>query len=202
MEFDFIRKDEVGASFQRQIYLMTTSLDSSTNIITRPIEFARAGSPVPIDPALWRHPMLALYEAQPAPTPKIPTKLFLVPTPDTYPGEEIDPEFSARPSYKSELPELQPWVERFVIGVIEIWGGRRQPMQLARWCHRSVHSQLTRSSGSYKEIPRVRKIYLSEPVEGVCETTVTLRIADRVRSLILRFEGVDNRWLCTELILL
>jgi len=31
---------------------------------------------------------------------------------------------------------------------------------------------------------------------------VTLRFNDRVRSLVLRFEGVDKRWLCTELALL
>ena len=49
---------------------------------------------------------------------------------------------------------------------------------------------------------KIRKIYLSEPVEGVAESSVTLKINDRVRSLILRFEGVDNRWLCTALDLL
>jgi hypothetical protein len=50
--------------------------------------------------------------------------------------------------------------------------------------------------------PKIRKIYISQPIEGVAETTVTLRIGERVRSLILRFEGVDKRWLCTELVLL
>jgi hypothetical protein len=53
-----------------------------------------------------------------------------------------------------------------------------------------------------KVAPKIRKIYISEPIEGVAETTVTLRIGERVRSLILRFEGVDKRWLCTELVLL
>ncbi len=49
---------------------------------------------------------------------------------------------------------------------------------------------------------KIRKIYLTQPIEGVIESTVTLRIKDRVRSLILRFEGVDKRWICTELFLL
>jgi hypothetical protein len=31
------------------------------------------------------------------------------------------------------------------------------------------------------------------------EVTVTLKIENRVRSLILRFEGVDKKWICTEL---
>jgi len=43
---------------------------------------------------------------------------------------------------------------------------------------------------------------LNQPIEGVVESTVTLRIKERVRSLILRFEGVDKRWVCTELKLL
>jgi hypothetical protein len=181
---------------------MPTNLQLSqhTHLVTFPLE----GSRTPIDPALWSHPMLALYLEHEVPptTLKVPIKLFLVPTPDNYPGEEQDTDCAPTPSAKSELPELAVWVERFVISIVEIWGGRRHPMQLARWCHRSVHAQLTRSSGSMKCIPRVRKIYLSEPIEGVCETTVTLRINDRVRSLILRFEGVDKRWLCTELVLL
>ncbi len=173
-------------------------------MISRALNFATSGSKVPIDPAMWSHPMLALYaEKEVARTiPAIPRKLFLVPTPNNLPGETVDPEWSPRPSPLSELPELEGWVERFVVAVVEIWGGRRHPMQLARWCHRSVHAQLARKSGTFKEIPRVRKIYLSQPIEGVCETTVTLKIADRVRSLILRFEGVDKRWLCTEMILL
>ncbi|MFM8190797.1 MAG: Rv3235 family protein [Candidatus Nanopelagicus sp.] len=45
----------------------------------------------------------------------------------------------------------------------------------------------------------VRKIYISQPIEGVVEVTATLRIKDRVRSLSLRLEGVDKRWICTEL---
>lgn len=40
---------------------------------------------------------------------------------------------------------------------------------------------------------------MSQPIEGVLEVTVTLKIKNRVRSLILRFEGVDKKWICTEL---
>jgi hypothetical protein len=175
--------------------------------ISMPITLARRGSKTPIDPAMWSHPILALYvdgqrSLDQCPPVRIPAKLFLIPTANNLPGEESDPDSLPKPSPKSDLPDVEIWVERFVIGVVEIWGGRRHPMQLARWCHRNVHLELTKNSGTYPEIPRVRKIYLSEPIEGVCETTVTLRIQDRVRSLVLRFEGVDKRWLCTELALL
>ena len=129
-------------------------------------------------------------------------KLFLVPTPQHLEGEEVDSEYLPKPSPLSELPPLQETVNRYVLGIVEIWGGRRQPMQLARLSHRIVYSKITAMSGSYREIPKIRKIYITEPIEGVAETTATLRFNDRVRSLVLRFEGVDKRWLCTELVLL
>jgi hypothetical protein len=137
--------------------------------------------------------------------PFVPTKLYLVPTPEYF-GRGVedysDPEFLAKPSPLSDLPDIQEWVTKFALSIVEIWGGRRSANQLARWCHRQVHQQLLIKSSTIKTAPKIRKIYISEPIEGVAETTVTLRIGDRVRSLILRFEGVDKRWLCTELVLL
>jgi hypothetical protein len=164
------------------------------------------GSAIPIDKALWNHPMLAFYqEPKPVQRPKIPAKLYLVPTPEYF-GRGVkdysDPDFLAKPSPLSELPEIKEWVTKFALGVVEIWGGRRSANQLARWCHRQVHQQLLIKPTAIKVAPKIRKIYISEPIEGVAETTVTLRIGERVRSLILRFEGVDKRWLCTELVLL
>ena len=164
------------------------------------------GSLTPIDESLWSHPMLSFYkEPEIAKLPVVPAKLYLVPTPEYF-GRGVedysDPEFLAKPSPLSELPEIQEWVTKFALSIVEIWGGRRSANQLARWCHRQVHQQLLIKSALIKTAPKIRKIYISEPIEGVAETTVTLRIGDRVRSLILRFEGVDKRWLCTELVLL
>lgn len=129
-------------------------------------------------------------------------KLFLVPTPNHLAGEEADSEYLLKPSPLSELPPLKETVSRYVLGIVEIWGGRRQPMQLARSSHRLVFSKILTMAGSQREIPKIRRIYITEPLEGVAETTVTIRLNDRVRSLVLRFEGVDKRWLCTELHLL
>jgi hypothetical protein len=156
------------------------------------------------------HPLLAFYQLEESSIAKnIPSKLYLVPTPD-YIGlsfnekydEKIDSEFLPQPTPKSELPDIEEWVGRFVVSVVEIWGGRRSAMQLSNWCHRKVHKQLVNKSAAITTSPKIRKIYISQPIEGVAETTVTLRIGERVRSLILRFEGVDKRWLCTELVLL
>jgi Family of unknown function (DUF6459) len=152
--------------------------------------------------ALWHHPILPIFldneSSSFAPPPK---KLYLVPTPDNYFGEELDSEYLPKPSPLSELPETLSWVKRYAIGVIEIWGGKRPAIQLARWSHRKVFRELT-SPAELQSKARIRKIYLNQPIEGVIEATVTLAIADRVRSLSLRFEGVDKRWLCTELALL
>ncbi len=129
-------------------------------------------------------------------------KLYLVPTPHHLDGEVADSEYPLRPSALAGLPPLYETVNRYVLGIVEIWGGRRQPMQLARLSHRLVYSKILSLSGNQREIPKIRRVYIHEPIEGVAETTVTLRFGDRVRSLVLRFEGVDNRWLCTEFALL
>jgi hypothetical protein len=103
---------------------------------------------------------------------------------------------------KSELPDLQNWVKRFTISVIEIWCGRRTPLQVSRWCHHAIYRELLKKIGTFKSALYIRKIHLSEPIEGVGEVVVTLRIGERIRSLVIRIEGVDHRWICTELYLI
>ena len=130
-------------------------------------------------------------------------KLYLVPTIDTEFGDEWShPKFSSAPSNLTDLPNINEWSESFIITIIEIWSGRRGVMQLANNCHRSVINKLIKQGKELDNTCRIRKIYLNQPIEGVIEATVTLRIKERVRSLILRFEGVDKRWVCTELNLL
>ena len=147
-------------------------------------------------------PTLQLHLPEPR-VPQIPSrKLYLVPTPQHLEGEQADVDYLPKPSPLSELPPLQETVNRYVLGVVEIWGGRRQPMQLARLSHRIVYAKILTLAGNQREIPKIRRVYIQEPIEGVAETTVTLRFKDRVRSLVLRFEGVDKRWLCTEFALL
>lgn len=130
-------------------------------------------------------------------------KLYLVPSIDKEFGEEWrHAKFSPTPSAIAELPELHQWCESFVIKVLEVWSGRRSISQLARNSHRSVQKKITDQINSSTQKCAIRRFYLNQPIEGVIEMTVTLRIIDRVRSLILRFEGVDKRWICTEFTLL
>jgi hypothetical protein len=142
---------------------------------------------------------------QPKPAPMFTNKakLYLVPTIDTEFGNEWShPKFSSTPSNLTDLPNINEWSESFIITISEIWSGRRGVMQLANNCHRSVINKLIKQGKELDNSCRIRKIYLNQPIEGVIEATVTLRIKERVRSLILRFEGVDKRWVCTELNLL
>ena len=158
------------------------------------------------DPALWTHPQLDLYslaeiaqKKQFDPLPAQSAKLYLIPTSF---GEEYEPGFEPIPTSASELPELHTWTMKFAVSVVEIWAGRRQPAQLISRCHRHIYMQLLKQVGSQKEIGRIRSIHQSEPLDGICESTITVRYGDRLRAMVIRFEGVDKRWLCTELRLL
>jgi hypothetical protein len=136
----------------------------------------------------------------------VPTKtakLYLIPTPDSEFGPEwFHPKFSPMPSPLSELPDSYTWSKSFVIVVLEVWAGRRSVMQLAKNSHRSVISKIISQGKTLSGVCQIRRIYINQPIEGVIETAVTLSIKNRVRSLILRFEGIDNKWICTELRLL
>ena len=170
---------------------MTTS-----KILTRNLTFLGSSTS---EPELWNHPMLDLFrngrESYLAPSP------LLYSGPSNF-GEEYDPEFAPQPTSASELPDLQSWTLRFGVSVLEIWAAKRQPAQLARWCHHTIYTDLVKKVGSQKTVGRIRKLYKCEPLDGISESTLTIRFDDRVRSLAIRFEGVDRRWLCTSLTLL
>jgi len=182
---------------------MTPPTTSPIKNLYSPIEYVPI-EPRPLKPSAFRQPTLDIFpNHSPVIVPQgITSKLYLVPTPDLIEGEELDPESPPKPSSLAELPDLERWVTRFTISAIEIMGARRTPTQLARWSHRLVYSKMLAMVGTFEVLPKIRRIYISQPLEGIAETTVTIRIGERVRSLILRFEGVDERWLCTEMSLL
>lgn len=155
------------------------------------------------DSAMWSHPQLDLYslselaaKRQVEELPQQCAKLYLVPS--TF-GEEFEPGFEPVPTSATELPDLHLWTMKFAVSVVEIWAGRRQPAQLISKCHRHTYTELLKQVGSQKEIGRIRSIHQCEPLDGICESTVTVRFGDRLRAMVIRFEGVDQRWLCTQL---
>jgi hypothetical protein len=148
------------------------------------------------DPALWSHPVLDLFAPPAREVVQQSAKLYLVPS--TF-GEELELDEMPTPTSATELPELHAWTMKFIVSVVEIWAGRRQPAQLISWCHRVIYMELLRNSGSQKEIGKIKSIHQSEPLDGICESTALIRYGDRLRAVVIRFEGVDGRWLCTAL---
>ncbi|MEY4657617.1 MAG: hypothetical protein RL466_430 [Actinomycetota bacterium] len=151
------------------------------------------------DRSLWSHPVLDIFTPPAREIPAQRAKLFLVPS--TF-GEDLEPDEMPIPTSAADLPELHAWTMKFIVSVVEIWAGRRQPAQLIRWCHRVIYMDLLKSAGTQKEIGKIRSIHQSEPFDGICESTVVIRFGERFRSAVIRFEGVDGRWLCTALHLL
>lgn len=148
------------------------------------------------EPHLWTHPVLNLF---PIPRHEIPAqkaKLYI--SPSTF-GESFDHDDQPSPTSASDLPELHAWTMKFAVAVLEIWAGRRQPAQLHSWCHRVIYMELVKNFGKVKAIGRIRSIHQSEPLDGLCESTITVRFGDRLRAMVVRFEGQDGRWLCTAL---
>jgi len=148
------------------------------------------------DPALWSHPVLDLFAPPVQQKYEQKAKLFLVPS--TF-GEDLEPDEMPIPTSASVLPDIQAWTMKFIVSVVEVWAGRRQPAQLIHWCHRVIYMELLKSSGSQKEIGKIKSIHQSEPLDGICENTVLIRYGERLRAVVIRFEGVDGRWLCTAL---
>lgn len=69
-------------------------------------------------------------------------------------------------------------------------------------CHHRVFAELQRKAGTQKQIGRIRKFRVTEPLDGISESTVTIRYGERLRVAAIRFEGQDMRWLCTALTLI
>ena len=150
-------------------------------------------------PDLWSHPTLDLF-SPPIEIVK-PQKAMLFTTPSTF-GESFDDDDRPVPTPAVELPDVRQWTMAFASNYLEILAGRRQPAQLANRCHRVIYSSLLAQTGGVKEIGRMRKIHQDFPLDGLCESTITVRFGDRVRALVIRAEGVNGQWLCTALRLL
>ncbi len=170
---------------------MTTS-----TVVSRPVSILPISSN---SGDLWDHPMLDLYKLNVE--KNIVQKPLLYSIPSNF-GEDYDPEFAPQPTSSEDLPELQMWALKFATSVLEILAAKRQPAQLARWCHHTIYTQLIDKVGTFNEVGRIRKLHICQPLDGICEIALTVRFGDRIRSLAIRFEGVDHRWLCTSLTLL
>jgi hypothetical protein len=147
---------------------------------------------------LWEHPTLALTPPQASIQPQ---RAYLYRTPSHF-GEHYAFDDLPQPTPSERLPSLSQWIPTLAMSVLEIWAGRRQPMQIADKCHRVTYSEIQKRMGMLKEVGRVKSIHICEPLDGLCEAVIGVAFKERYRSLAIRAEGVDGRWLCTEIDLL
>lgn len=125
-----------------------------------------------------------------------PIRLFAIPS---LFGEEFEADEYPIPTSSVELPELHKFVTSYIVSLMEIWAGRRNPEQLIARTHRTLFHYILKDSGSKVEVLKIKHLYLQEPLDGICEAVATIRDGERLRSLALKFEGLDGRWLCTAL---
>lgn len=145
---------------------------------------------------LWQHPTLDLFHP-PMPIHQ-PQKALLFTSPTTF-GENFDDDDRPEPTPTSALPNIHLWTMSLAVSALEVFAGRRNPAQLAMRCHRVTYAELLVSAGMSKEIGRVMKIHQDFPLDGIAESTITVKYKVRMRAMVIRAEGIDGRWLCTAL---
>lgn len=176
---------------------MDTQREYNPNYLAMPIFASIDVVPISSDPNEdWLHPVLEMFRPVRALEPVKEPRLYLIGS--TF-GEEFDSEFSPEPTSARDLPNIEVLVHNFIHVVVEVWAGRRSASQIQSACHYSVFAQLLRKSGTVKTVGKVRKVHIAQPLDGIVEATITVRYADRLRVVVIRFEGLDHRWLCTTL---
>ena len=172
---------------------MTTELEYNQQPSFSTIDLA----PISSDPDEdWQHLVLEMFRPEsPVLAPKKP-RLYLVAS--TF-GEEYDADFAPKPTSATDLPDIKELTSQFIHNVLEIWAGRRSASQVQVMCHHLIFADLQKNAGQQKLVGKIRKINVTEPLDGISESTVTVRYGDRLRVVAIRFEGLDQRWLCTAL---
>jgi len=159
---------------------------------TSPITLIASSTP----PDLWAHPTLDIFLSPIPPQP--PQQALLFSTPSTF-GELYEDDDRPQPTSEAELPDIRLWTMSFATNYLEIVAGRRQPAQLAMRCHPFIFREVLLRVGREKEIGKIRRIHQDKPLDGICESVITVRFGERIRPLVMRTEGVDGRWICTSL---
>jgi hypothetical protein len=117
---------------------------------------------------------------------------------------DSDP-FGVQPTSRRDLPELNSFARRLVIGIIETATGRRNSAQLRQHMAPAVQAGLARDAGQISRLGSTRwpasvhSVHIAEPADGVAEVAAIIRVGDRFRAMALRLEGLDGRWRCVRL---
>ncbi|MDF8262900.1 Rv3235 family protein [Luteipulveratus flavus] len=120
-------------------------------------------------------------------------------------ARDEDPDFGPQATLRTDLPEPAVWVHRLLHATLESVTGVRQPHQLSRWMIPAVHATVVRRHrvaqrrGAAVQHTQVRRVRVDEPVDGVVEAAAVVVLDGRVRAVAMRLNGVDGRWLLTEM---
>lgn len=145
-------------------------------------------------------PVISAEEAFTGAAPYVQDSLAL----DFFPPEE---DFERQPTRRCDLDDPRPFVAKMAQAIIEVVSGQRPAPQLIRHTSSPVYSVLARralvSARRQPEGARrsavVRRIRVCEPADGIVEACAVVVSHGRVRALALRLEGLDGRWLVTQL---
>ncbi|MDX6285688.1 MAG: hypothetical protein QOG53_1173 [Frankiales bacterium] len=110
---------------------------------------------------------------------------------------------------RAELPDPRPFAGRLTQAIVEVVSGARPAAQLARWTSRAVYDDI---AGRVTRLARagapglrriitgsVRSVHVNEPLDGIAEVCAIVQRGGRTVAVALRLEGLDGRWMCTEL---
>lgn len=161
--------------------------------------------PLTVRPVPATEPPVISAEEAYRPTPELPyaqTALALDFT--CNPDEDCE----RRPTLRSHLPDPQPFVAKISQAIIEVIAAQRPAPQLIRHTTPAIYSGLARrallaakrQSSGPRRPAIVRRVRVCEPADGIVEACAVVVAHGRVRALALRLEGLDGRWLVTELI--
>lgn len=163
---------------------------------------ATAG-PLTVRPAPQSLPrLISADEAWASPTHLVQEALAL----DFFPPD-AEGDFERQPSRRSQLEDPHPFVAKMAQAIIEVISGQRPAPQLIRHTTPPIYEVLARralvstrrQSAGGRRAAIVRRIRLCEPVDGVVEASAVVIAHGRVRALALRAEGLDGRWIITQL---
>jgi len=106
-------------------------------------------------------------------------------------------------------PHAQAWAGTLAQAVVEVLAGDRPVGQLLRWTTGRVYAELSsRAAAAAHECTAVRasraravvrRVYVSQPAEGVAEASAVVSDGRRTRAMALRLQNADGRWMCTAL---
>lgn len=114
--------------------------------------------------------------------------------------------FGPQRTARADLPDPTAWAARIAHALIEVMTGLRPAPQVVRWTTPEVYAVVARRSAlaarraaagrapRVRQVVRVRRVRICEPVDGVVEAAVVVQHGIRVRAVALRLVGQDGKW--------